>query len=136
MKLAKLKKLRAAIEKSAESLDDATALSVPELFPAWKPGKDYAAGDRLQHGGILYRVRQAHASQDSWTPDLTPALYEVVSEEDGTREHPISYVPGKALEAGKYYAEGGVVYVCTRDTGVPVYNTLADLAGIYVEAVG
>ena len=38
-----------------------------------------------------------------------------------------------ALEAGLYYTQGGVVYLCNRDTGQPVYNALDELVGIYVE---
>ena len=38
------------------------------------------------------------------------------------------------LEEGKYYSQDGVTYLCTRDTGIPVYNALKDLVGIYVEA--
>ena len=41
----------------------------------------------------------------------------------------------KALKSGLYYVQSGVVYLCTRDTGSPVYNTLAELAGIYVEEI-
>lgn len=37
------------------------------------------------------------------------------------------------LEEEKYYSQDGVTYLCTRDTGIPVYNPLADLVGIYVE---
>ena len=37
------------------------------------------------------------------------------------------------LENGKYYSQDGVTYLCTRDTGIPVYNPLKDLVGIYVE---
>ena len=38
-----------------------------------------------------------------------------------------------ALEAGKYYIEDDVVYLCNRDTGQPVYNALSELVGLYVE---
>ena len=40
-----------------------------------------------------------------------------------------------ALEAGRYYSQNGVTYLCTRDTGTPVYHNLADLVGLYVTAV-
>lgn len=40
-----------------------------------------------------------------------------------------------ALESGKYYSQGGVKYLCTRDTGIAVYQPLADLVGVYVEEV-
>lgn len=36
-------------------------------------------------------------------------------------------------EAGLYYTQDGVTYLCTRDTGIAVYNDLSDLVGIYVE---
>lgn len=133
MKLGHVIKLRRGIVQGSESLPDAVAMDVPELFPPWESDHAYAVGDRLQYGHILYKVRQAHTSLSNWTPDITPALYEVVTVEDGTKEHPIHYVPGMALEEGKYYAENDVEYLCIRDTGVPVYNALADLVGIYVE---
>ena len=37
------------------------------------------------------------------------------------------------MESGKYYNQGGAVYLCTRDTVNPVYSALADLVGLYVE---
>lgn len=37
------------------------------------------------------------------------------------------------MESGKYYNQGGAVYLCTRDTVNPVYSDLADLVGMYVE---
>jgi hypothetical protein len=40
-----------------------------------------------------------------------------------------------ALKNGKYYIQDGVIYLCNRDTGNPVYNALAELVGLYVEAV-
>ena len=40
-----------------------------------------------------------------------------------------------ALVSGKYYSQDGVVYLCNRDTINPVYNTLRELVGIYVEIV-
>lgn len=133
MKMRQVMKLRQIIEQLSASLPDSTAVDVPELFPMWQPDHAYAVGDRLQYEHILYKVRQAHTSQSVWPPDLTPALYEVVTVEDGTREHPIHYAPGMALEEGKYYTENDVEYLCIRDTGVPIYNALADLVGIYVE---
>lgn len=40
-----------------------------------------------------------------------------------------------ALEAGRYYVQGDVIYRCIRDTINPVYHALADLVGNYVEEV-
>lgn len=32
-----------------------------------------------------------------------------------------------------YYTQDDLTYLCIRSTGVPVYNDLAELVGIYVE---
>jgi len=73
------RKLRAYIEKAAISLSDEDALEAVELYPAWKPGTAYEVDERIRHEGILYRCVQAHTSQADWTPDITPALWAVVS---------------------------------------------------------
>ena len=77
------KAFRAKIERAAYAVqDDAESLELIELFPAYRVGVDYVVGDRFRHGGKLYRVVQAHTSQADWVPDVTPALYAVVSVEE------------------------------------------------------
>ena len=71
--------LRPYIEKAAISLTDKDALQAVELFPQWVVEHAYVVGERLQYNGVLYRVVQAHTSQTDWTPDITPALFVVVS---------------------------------------------------------
>ena len=71
--------LRPYIEKASVSLTDEDALQAVELFPQWVVEHAYIVGERLQYNGVLYRVVQAHTSQASWTPDITPALFVVVS---------------------------------------------------------
>ncbi len=71
--------LRPYIEKAAISLTDEDALQAVELFPQWVVDHAYAVDERLQYNGVLYRVVQAHTSQADWTPDVTPALFVVVS---------------------------------------------------------
>lgn len=63
--------------KAAPSMTDAEALSVSAFFPAWEPDEEYAAGDILSHSDGLYRVAQAHTSQEQWKPGEsgTEALY-------------------------------------------------------------
>lgn len=71
--------LRPYIEKAAVSLADEDALQAVELFPQWVTGHAYVVDERLQYKNVLYRVVQAHTSQADWTPDITPALFVVVS---------------------------------------------------------
>lgn len=128
------RKLRPIIEQAAQSLDDRTALKAVVLYPAWKAGTEYLTGTRVRYGGKLWRVLQDHIAQEYWTPDEVPSLFEEINETHaGTIDDPIPYSGNMSLEEGLYYSEGGVVYLCTRDTVNPVYNALADLVGIYVE---
>lgn len=119
------------------SVDDATALRMVAYYPEWTAGTAYAAGDRLVYNGDLYKVLQAHTSQETWLPGTgTESLYTRIDEQhDGTKYDPIPYGGNMALEAGKYYSQSGKTYLCNRGTGNPVYNALADLVGIYVTEV-
>ena len=71
--------LRPYIEKATISLPDEDALQAVALFPQWVTGHAYVVDERLQYNSVLYRVVQAHTSQADWTPDITPAMFVVVS---------------------------------------------------------
>lgn len=117
-------------------VDDQTAFRMKEFYPAWAAGVSYAAGYKVQDSGRLWRCVQAHTTQDGWEPDNAPALWEEICEtHDGSLYDPIPYDGSMALESGKYYSQGGVTYLCSRDTGNPVYHALGELVGIYVEEV-
>ena len=119
------------------AVDDATALRMAAYYPKWTAGTAYAAGDRLVYNGDLYKVLQAHTAQETWLPGTgTESLYTRIDEQhDGTKYDPIPYGGNMALEAGKYYSQSGKTYLCNRDTGNPVYHTLAALVGLYVTEV-
>ena len=72
-------KLRQLIVKASMFLDDESALQGIELFPLWKTETEYEVGDRIRYSDVLYKCIQAHTSQSSWTPDVTPALWTEVS---------------------------------------------------------
>lgn len=77
------REIRAIMDKAGLLLTDEQALEVPELFPIWNPNSiAYAVGDRVQHESKLYSCIQAHTSQESWQPSLTPALWNLVSIEE------------------------------------------------------
>lgn len=131
--------LRALIVKAVASLSDEDALEAVELYRRWEPETDYAADERLQHEGELYRVRQSHRSQAIYPPGSTgtEALYARVERpgQGDTPDNPIPYEGNLELYEGKYYAQDGVTYRCTRSTGAPVYHPLSALVGLYVEVV-
>lgn len=136
------------------------SLSVPEaiqfkvLYPVW--GEEYAKiGDSVEVGfrcrvdeyddgssmqyDILVECVQAHTIQANFKPSIhTASIWKVVvdeSEIDGSFDNPIPYVPPMELENGKYYTEGGVKYLCNRDSGIPLSQSLADLVNLYVTVV-
>ena len=131
----KLEKLRQLIIKASASLSDTDALQAVEFFEAWKPDTDYKMGDRKRYESKLYKCRQAHTSQAHYTPDIVPALWEVVAEpgQGDTPDNPIPYNQSMAIEKGKFYIESDVIYLCIRDSGVPLYTALANVIGNYVE---
>lgn len=136
MTRAEAENLRKVIETAAQSLDDNTALTVVCLHPEWTAGIAYEAGFKVQRNHKLWRVVQAHTSQDGWQPENAPSLWEQINEtHSGELHDPIPYDGNMALENGKYYIQDNTIYLCIRDTGNPVYNPLAELVGLYVEVV-
>lgn len=129
--------VRRMLRKALTSLSDGDALDATALFPAWKADTWYDMDYRIQHNGKLYKVRQGHTSSTLYEPGAvgSEALYaEVETPGQGdTPDNPIPYNNNMELIEGKYYTQGGIVYVCIRSTGVAVYNNLADLVHIYVE---
>ena len=118
------------------TVDDNTALRMLEFYPEWASDTDYTAGYKVQRGGRLWCCLQAHTSQIGWEPENAASLWtEICESHAGTLEDPIPYNGNMALESGKYYSQNSKVYRCTRDTGNPVYNTLSELVGLYVEEV-
>lgn len=132
-------------EMNSLDLSASQALEVAHWYPTlfetegYEEGKPIFTGTRVQYYGKLWEVRQDHNIASHFAPSLaTASLWmEVIAEgsEMGSLENPIPYEGNMALEEGKYYTHEGVVYLCVRSTGVPIYNALADLIGIYVELV-
>lgn len=74
--------IRRQIEFAATLLNDETALESIWMYPAWATNTAYTVDDRIRYGDILYRCVQGHTSQDTWTPDVTAALWAIVSLEE------------------------------------------------------
>ena len=80
-KLQKADQLRRAIQLFAATLDDETAVEVATLYPAYKVGRAYTAGEIIRKGENatgdpqLYKIIQTHTPQADWDPAGAPALY-------------------------------------------------------------
>ena len=133
--------LRPYIEQAAQSLPDDSGLKAKALYPRWEKlvtlGSVTAeAGYRFTYNGDLYKCKNPNPTfQADWIPgNGTAALYVRIDEAHaGTLADPIPYDGNMELKAGLYYIQSGVTYLCNRNTGQPVYNSLAELVGLYVE---
>ena len=94
------------------------------LFPAWAPGAEYAAGDRVDYKGAAYEAMQPVSAQAHQPPgsDGMLAVYRPISanpasgaEPDGSRENPLAYTGGMDVFSGKYYAFEGALYHARAD---------------------
>lgn len=124
---------------NALDVDDSTALRMVEFYPEWADliGKTVNKAEyKFQHEGKLYKtIPSNHTFQADWVPGVgTESLYTRIDDtHDGSKYDPIPYSGNMALENGKYYTQDGVTYLCNRSTGNPVYNSLSELVGLYVE---
>lgn len=109
----------------AAKLPDDRAMEVADLYPEWAAMKAYSVDDIVKYGvntdgeAQLYKVIQAHTSQEDWKPDVTTSLYKAIGFTDnGTA---IWTQPLGAIDA---YMKGDVVsfedriWVSTIDNNV------------------
>lgn len=72
------------MQVQSANLPDDKAMEVADLYPTWVTNKSYAVDEIIKYGvnadneTQLYKVIQAHTSQDNWTPDVTPSLYKAI----------------------------------------------------------
>ena len=100
-------------------------------------GKVLLQGQLCVYNDKVWRSRQEHTVLEVYPPSMdTASLYEVIEIiHTGEKDDPIPYTSPMEIEAGKYYTEDEVLYLCTRDSGVALTHALRDLVGIYVDIV-
>lgn len=134
--MSEVNKMLIAQQINTLAVDDHTALRMKSFYPVWAEGSAYSAGDKVRYDGDLWRCLQAHTAIVTWEPVNAHSLWERINEtHDGTMEDPIPYSGNMALEKGKHYVQGNIIYLCHRDTGNPVHHALAELVGLYVGEV-
>ena len=122
-------------------VDDQTALRMLAFYPTFEKLCDRAytakdVGFKFQYEDKLWKTKQANYTFVShYAPGVgTESLYERIDEtHDGSEFDPIPYDGNMALVSGTYYTQDGVTYLCTRDSGIALHHTLAELVGQYVE---
>ena len=110
----------------AATLTDEQALEIASVYPRWEVGKAYSVGDIISYGENslgdpqLYKVVQAHTSQEDWIPGQgTDSLYDAFGlDESG---YPIWSQPTGAHDAyntGDIVNYNGTLYKSTMDGNV------------------
>lgn len=113
---------RKALQMFAVSLPDEKAMEVATIYDPWVAGKAYTVGDFLTYGenGVgdpqLYKVVQAHTSQEDWTPDAASSLFVAIGLDEAG--YPVWSQPTGVHDA---YNTGDVV-----DYNGTLYQSLID----------
>ena len=75
---------RKALQMYAQTLTDEQAMEISMVYPIYEVGRAYTADEMFTYGindvgdPQLYRVVQAHTSQEDWKPNVTPSLYTAI----------------------------------------------------------
>lgn len=118
--------LRRALQMFTATLTEEQALEIATVYPAWEANHAYQVGDIISYGTNsagdpqLYKVVQAHTSQDNWRPGAgTESLYDAFGlDESG---YPIWAQPSgahDAYNAGDIVNYNGTLYQSTINGNV------------------
>lgn len=103
----------------AQTVDDETAVLVPNLFEMWSDSKHYEKDERVTYNGTLYKCLQAHDAQADWTPTDASSLWAKVlpgqSGEIGEWEQPGST---NGYKTGDKVTHNGKTWESTADNNV------------------
>ena len=111
---------RATVDALIQSMTDEEAIASQVLFPNWQSGKSYALNERVRYDGKLYKVLQAHTSQDDWTPDVAASLFAclLTDEEGGTIQEWVQPDSTNGYSAGDQVTYNGAIYTSLIDNNV------------------
>lgn len=109
-RIQKAEQTRRALQMFAQTLGDEDAMEVATLFPEYEVGKAYKVDEIIIYGvnevsdPQLFRVVQAHTSQEDWKPSETASLYSPIGL--NAEGYPVWSQPTGAHDA---YNEGDIV---------------------------
>lgn len=120
----KARAMRRAIDNAAEVLTDEQAIECADLYREWDGGGVfYESGQRILYNSQLYKVLQAHSSQEDWNPEAAPSLFaRVLAGQDGTDigvwEQPDSTNPYMTGDKVHYPTINDPIYESTIDNNI------------------
>ena len=108
----------AQMDEALSVIPDEDAPDAMALFRKWEPGLNLVLGQRLQHGGKLYKVNQPPTSQEGWEPDKTPALFTEIAKPGEIPEWKQPTGAQDAYAKGDKVRHNGSVWVSDYDNNV------------------
>ena len=109
----------------AANLTDEKAMEIADLYPEWAAQKAYAADEIVKYGvnadgeTQLYKVIQAHTSQNDWTPDTANSLYKAIGfTEDGVSIWTQPLGASDAYMKDDVVSFGNQLWISTADNNV------------------
>ena len=135
--------IRKAMDKAGSTLTDEVALECKAIYKQWKDlvdaGVTVDKGYRFLHVDDLFRAEQPkYTFVKHQVPGAvgTESLFSKIdATHKGTIDDPIPYEKNMEVYKDVYYSQNGVLYLCIRDSGQPLYHDLSALVGNYVEIV-
>lgn len=122
-------------------IDDQTSLRMKSYYPTFEEivGVEVDGGFKFTYQGDLWKVREGkkHTPQKQYPPSInTASLYERIDETHlGTIDDPIPYDQTMAVYKDKYYSYNDKLYLCIRDSGIPLYAEPDALLNNYFKLV-
>src|SRR5690606_27756560 len=99
------------VEWDGTLIDDIENNPDAETIQPWVANELVAPPNRRSYNGKVYAVVQAHTTLANWTPDLVPALFTYLFDEDSEgNEYQVWVQPAGAHDA---YAVGAIVHFPT-----------------------
>ena len=98
---------------------DEQAIDAAAVYPTWREGVAYVAGERVRYNEILYKILQDHTSQSAWTPESAPSLFAKVLISD-TETIPEWTQPDSTnpYQTGDKVTHNGATWISTIDNNV------------------
>lgn len=111
--------LRQELNEIISTMTDEEAVERAILFSNWVSGKTYSVGERIRYGGRIFKVLQAHTSQDDWTPSRAPSLFaEVLTSEDREPQEWVQPSSTNPYLTGDKVIYNGLIYESLVDNNI------------------
>lgn len=112
-------RLRAAMEKAAESLDDKTASTAPHMFRRLTgDGSLVKAGTRINWNGQVKKAAADLWDREDQDPDHATTIWTDLDYVDGVRKIPDTITATLSFAKGELGWRGGVIYRSLVDGNV------------------